>query len=54
MGQNLSWENNRSLASQEFLRILWTSELHYRIHKRKPPVPILNRINQDYAPQPIF
>jgi hypothetical protein len=54
MKQSPSWETNRFSDSQEIPRILRNPELHYRIHKYPPPVPILNQVDPVYAPTSPF
>jgi hypothetical protein len=37
---SISWEANRFSTSQEIPCIWWNSQVHYRIHKCPPPVPV--------------
>ena len=45
MVQSPSWEANWSAASQEIPRISRKPKVHYRTHKRPPPVSILGQPN---------
>ena len=50
MEQSLSWEVNRSSASQEIPHILWDTKVQYRIHNSSPPVPNVSHVDPVYAP----
>ena len=50
MVQSPSWEANWFAASQEIPRILWNPKVHYRTHKRPPPVSILDQPNPVHIP----
>ena len=54
MQQSPSWEANWFLASPEIPRILWNPNVHYRIHKCPPPVPILSQLNAVHTPTSHF
>ena len=48
--QSPSWEANRFAASPEILRISRNPKVHYRTHKRPPPVSILGQPNPVHIP----
>ena len=50
MVQSPSWEANWFAASREIPRISWNPKVHYRTHKRPPPVPILVQPNPVHIP----
>jgi len=50
MVQSPSWEANRFAASQEIPRISRNPKIHYRTHKRPPPVSILSQPNKVHIP----
>jgi len=48
--QSPSWEANWFAASQEILRISRNPKVHYRTHKRPPPVSILGQPTPVHIP----
>ena len=47
MVQSPSWEANWFAASQDIPRISRNQKVHYRTHKRPPPVPVLTWTHED-------
>jgi len=54
MVQSPSWEANWFAASQEIPCISRNPNVHYRTHKRPPPVSILSQPNPVHIPTPHF
>ena len=50
MLQSPSWETNWFAASQQISRISRNPKIHYRTHKRPPPVSILGQPNPIHIP----
>ena len=50
MVQSPSWEANWFAASQEIPRISRNPKVHYRTHKRPPPVSVLGQPNPVHIP----
>jgi len=50
MVQSPSWAANWFAASQEIPRISRNQKVHYRTHKRPPPVAILGQPNAVHIP----
>ena len=50
MVQSCSWAANWFAASQEIPRISRNPKVHYRTHKRPPPVSILGQLNPVHIP----
>jgi len=50
MVQSPSWEANRFAASQEIPRVSRNPMVHYRTHRRLPPVSILGQPNPVHIP----
>jgi hypothetical protein len=47
-------ETNRFSASQEIPHILGSPKVHYHIHKRPPPIPILSQLDPVHNPRLYF
>jgi hypothetical protein len=45
MKHSRSWETNGHSANQEMPRLLWNPQVHYRVHKSLPKVPILSQMD---------
>jgi len=54
MEQCPSSEANRFAANQEIPRIIWNPNVHSRIQKWPPPVPILSQLDPVHTPHPTY
>jgi len=50
--QSPSWEADSHRAGQEIPRRLWTSRVHYGVHKSPPLDPISSHLNPIHTPTP--
>jgi len=52
--QSLSGDVNSHSANQKILRLLWNTQVHYRVHNASPMVPIMSHKNLIHTFQPYF
>jgi hypothetical protein len=54
MEQNYSREANSHSAYQEFTRLLWNPQVHYRVHDSLPLAAILSQMHPVHTFSPHF